>query len=62
MTIFNPSVSTNMADILRGFSWPELSQTGFGWIGYGVSEGMYCVIFIIIQEHYRMKTGLVLQI
>lgn len=50
MTIFNPSASTNMADILGVFSWPELSQTGFGWIGYGVSEGLQQSSYANIEQ------------
>jgi hypothetical protein len=40
MTIANYTNSSNMADLLGAFSWPELNPTTFGWLGYGVSEGM----------------------
>jgi hypothetical protein len=40
MTIANYTNSTNMADLLGAFSWPELNPSTFGWLGYGVSEGL----------------------
>lgn len=42
MALFNPSASSNMADILGVFSWPELqgNPVDFGYLGYAVSEGM----------------------
>lgn len=40
MAIFNPLASSNMADVLGVFSWPELNPAAFGYLGYGVSEGM----------------------
>jgi len=40
MTIANYTSSTNMADLLGAFSWPELNPSAFGYLGYGVSEGM----------------------
>lgn len=40
MTIANYTNSTNMADLLGAFAWPELAAGAFGWIGYGVTEGL----------------------
>ncbi|RKY95179.1 MAG: hypothetical protein DRQ13_07415 [Ignavibacteriae bacterium] len=40
MTIFNPTHSTNFADLWGAFSWPELNPATFGWLGYGVTLGM----------------------
>jgi Secretion system C-terminal sorting domain len=40
MTIANYTNSINMADLLGAFSWPELNPSAFGYLGYGVSEGL----------------------
>ena len=42
MTIANYTNSANMADLLGAFSWPELDPVTatFGWVGYGVTEGL----------------------
>jgi hypothetical protein len=50
MTIFNPSASSSMADVLGVFSWPELNPSTFGYIGYGVSEGMMQSSFAAIDQ------------
>jgi hypothetical protein len=49
MTIFNPSASSNMADLLGVFSWPELNPAAFGYLGYGVSEGLMQSSFAAID-------------
>jgi hypothetical protein len=52
MTIANYTNSTNMADLLGAFSWPELDPVSatFGWVGYGVSEGLMESAFADIDQ------------
>jgi hypothetical protein len=52
MTIANYTNSANMADLLGAFSWPELDPVSatFGWVGYGVSEGMLESAFANIDQ------------
>ncbi len=50
MTLANYTNSTNIADLLGAFSWPELSTTGLGWLGYGVSEGLLQSAFANLEQ------------
>ncbi|HCY76177.1 MAG TPA: hypothetical protein DHV28_09675 [Ignavibacteriales bacterium] len=50
MTIANYTNSTVMADLLGAFSWPELNPAAFGWVGYGVSEGLMESAFAAIDQ------------
>lgn len=50
MTIANFTNSSNMADLLGAFTWPELNPSAFGFIGYGVSEGMMESAFAGIDQ------------
>ncbi|HEX7356328.1 MAG TPA: hypothetical protein VF270_01310, partial [Ignavibacteriaceae bacterium] len=50
MTIANYTNSTSMADLLGAFSWPELNPSAFGWVGYGVSEGLMESAFAGIDQ------------
>ena len=52
MTIANYTNSSNMADLLGAFSWPELygNPTAFRGLGYGVSEGMMESAFASIED------------
>ncbi len=51
MTIFNPSGSSNFADILGAFSWPELNDNPveFRYLGLGVTLGMEISAFAEIN-------------
>ena len=52
MTIANYTNSANIADLLGAFSWPELDPVSatFGWVGYGVSEGLLESAFANIDQ------------
>ncbi|MBK7499802.1 MAG: hypothetical protein IPI19_12055 [Ignavibacteriales bacterium] len=50
MTLANYTNSINMTDLLGAFSWPELSTTGLGWLGYGVSEGLLQSAFANLEQ------------
>jgi len=50
MTIFNPSGSANMAEVLGVFAWPELNPSAFGYLGYGVSEGLMQSSYAAIDQ------------
>ncbi len=40
MAIWNPNASTNLSELFGVFSWPELNPGAFGFLGWGVSEGL----------------------
>jgi hypothetical protein len=53
MSIFNPTGSTNLADLWGAFAWPELDPDNagsFGGLGYGVSIGMEASAFADIDQ------------
>jgi|GEM_PF-657684 len=50
MSIANYTNSTDMSTLLGAFAWPELNPGAFGWIGYGVSEGMMESAFANIDQ------------
>ncbi len=50
MSIANYTNSTDMSTLLGAFAWPELNPAAFGWIGYGVSEGLMESAFADIDQ------------
>lgn len=40
MALYNPNHSTNVADVQALFSWPQLTPSAFGYLGYGISTNL----------------------